>query len=41
MGNINNIWYLKDSGGDWASTKCELDDCYSIPFDPDQDSGHY
>ena len=33
MGNISNTWYLKDSGGDWASTKCELDDCYSIPFD--------
>lgn len=37
MGNINNIWYLKDSGGDWASTKCALDDCYSIPFIPQED----
>ncbi len=41
MGNINNIWYLKDSGGDWASTKCELDDCYSITFNPDQDDSLY
>jgi hypothetical protein len=41
MGNINNIWYLKDSGGDWASTKCALDDCYSIPFIPEEDGNLY
>lgn len=33
MGNISHLWYLKNSGGDWASTKCSLDECYSIPFD--------
>ncbi|MBL7720130.1 MAG: hypothetical protein JNL72_14935 [Flavipsychrobacter sp.] len=41
MGNINNTWYLKGSGGDWASAKCALDDCYSIPFDPVQDDSLY
>ena len=38
MGNITNTWYLKDSGGDWASTKCELDECYSIPYESEDDS---
>jgi hypothetical protein len=41
MGNISNLWYLKDSGGDWASTKCALDDCYSIPFIPSEDNNLY
>jgi hypothetical protein len=41
MGNINNIWYLKDGGGDWASTKCALDDCYSIPYDNELDGAFF
>jgi hypothetical protein len=41
MGNINNVWYLKDSGGDWASSKCELDDCYSIPYKAEEDENLY
>lgn len=32
MGNINNIWYIKDGGGSWCDTKCQLDKPYSIPF---------
>lgn len=41
MGNISNIWYLKGGGKSWAETKCGLDDCYSIPFIPDEDVNLY
>ena len=41
MGNISNIWYLKNNGGSWAETKCALDDCYSIPYHSIEDDSLY
>jgi hypothetical protein len=38
MGNISNIWYLKDGGGSWSDTKCELDVCYNIPYNAAEDT---
>lgn len=32
MGNISNLWYLKDNGGSWCDTKCGIDLPYKIPY---------